>query len=195
MRESEASAGEFPLVFDGLGVFRGHFYRVIDFPNPRQNCHRTTVGHRALLGDAAEQRGEQGQIQQDQAQPAQQAGRQAGVGTAEVRSGVQGQAEQAEEGRQVDQRTASAQGVHPGQHQQQEAAEHPWLGARRQAEDRREQHGGKEQQAETVTQQQGVQGGLLASSNRPAWARTRLPVYWPWVGSNNFCTTEKSRSA
>ncbi|HHZ8750419.1 TPA: hypothetical protein ACWMC2_006099 [Pseudomonas aeruginosa] len=42
MRESEASAGEFPLVFDGLGVFRGHFYRVIDFPNPRQNCHRTT---------------------------------------------------------------------------------------------------------------------------------------------------------
>ncbi|MDV6779312.1 hypothetical protein FA532_27650 [Pseudomonas aeruginosa] len=43
MRESEASAGEFPLVFDGLGVFRGHFYRVIDFPNPRQNCHRTTI--------------------------------------------------------------------------------------------------------------------------------------------------------
>ncbi|MFY8314213.1 hypothetical protein ACOWPX_07325, partial [Pseudomonas aeruginosa] len=43
MRESEASAGEFPLVFDGLGVFRGHFYRVIDFPNPRQNCHRTTL--------------------------------------------------------------------------------------------------------------------------------------------------------
>ncbi|HCH0595915.1 TPA: hypothetical protein RQ871_005133 [Pseudomonas aeruginosa] len=43
MRESEASAGEFPLVFDGLGVFRGHFYRVIDFPNPRQNCHRTTA--------------------------------------------------------------------------------------------------------------------------------------------------------
>ncbi|WP_258166758.1 hypothetical protein, partial [Pseudomonas sp. 17072548] len=43
LRESEASAGEFPLVFDGLGVFRGHFYRVIDFPNPRQNCHRTTV--------------------------------------------------------------------------------------------------------------------------------------------------------
>lgn len=42
LRESEASAGEFPLVFDGLGVFRGHFYRVIDFPNPRQNCHRTT---------------------------------------------------------------------------------------------------------------------------------------------------------
>ncbi|HBO4655567.1 TPA: hypothetical protein L4U69_003062 [Pseudomonas aeruginosa] len=153
------------------------------------------VGHRALLGDAAEQRGEQGQVQQDQAQSAQQAGRQAGVGTAEVRSGVQGQAEQAEEGRQVDQRTASAQGVHPGQHQQQEAAEHPWLGARRQAEDRREQHGGKEQQAETVTQQQGVQGGLLTLSNRPAWARTRLPVYWPWVGSNNFCTTEKSRSA
>ncbi|HHJ1813844.1 TPA: hypothetical protein ACQGXG_005163, partial [Pseudomonas aeruginosa] len=47
MRESEASAGEFPLVFDGLGVFRGHFYRVIDFPNPRQNCHRTTVGRHA----------------------------------------------------------------------------------------------------------------------------------------------------
>ncbi len=44
LRESEASAGEFPLVFDGLGVFRGHFYRVIDFPNPRQNCHRTTIG-------------------------------------------------------------------------------------------------------------------------------------------------------
>ncbi len=44
LRESEASAGEFPLVFDGLGVFRGHFYRVIDFPNPRQNCHRTTLG-------------------------------------------------------------------------------------------------------------------------------------------------------
>ncbi len=44
LRESEASAGEFPLVFDGLGVFRGHFYRVIDFPNPRQNCHRTTMG-------------------------------------------------------------------------------------------------------------------------------------------------------
>ncbi|WP_319125650.1 hypothetical protein, partial [Pseudomonas aeruginosa] len=44
LRESEASAGEFPLVFDGLGVFRGHFYRVIDFPNPRQNCHRTTFG-------------------------------------------------------------------------------------------------------------------------------------------------------
>ncbi len=44
LRESEASAGEFPLVFDGLGVFRGHFYRVIDFPNPRQNCHRTTPG-------------------------------------------------------------------------------------------------------------------------------------------------------
>lgn len=44
LRESEASAGEFPLVFDGLGVFRGHFYRVIDFPNPRQNCHRTTGG-------------------------------------------------------------------------------------------------------------------------------------------------------
>lgn len=43
LRESEASAGEFPLVFDGLGVFRGHFYRVIDFPNPRQNCHRTTL--------------------------------------------------------------------------------------------------------------------------------------------------------
>ncbi|ERY56232.1 arsenical pump membrane protein [Pseudomonas aeruginosa BL02] len=43
LRESEASAGEFPLVFDGLGVFRGHFYRVIDFPNPRQNCHRTTA--------------------------------------------------------------------------------------------------------------------------------------------------------
>ncbi|WP_434523616.1 sigma-70 family RNA polymerase sigma factor [Pseudomonas aeruginosa] len=43
MRESEASAGEFPLVFDGLSVFRGHFYRVIDFPNPRQNCHRTTL--------------------------------------------------------------------------------------------------------------------------------------------------------
>lgn len=43
LRESEASAGEFPLVFDGLGVFRGHFYRVIDFPNPRQNCHRTTI--------------------------------------------------------------------------------------------------------------------------------------------------------
>lgn len=43
LRESEASAGEFPLVFDGLGVFRGHFYRVIDFPNPRQNCHRTTT--------------------------------------------------------------------------------------------------------------------------------------------------------
>lgn len=42
LRESEASAGEFPLVFDGLGVFRGHFYRVIDFPNPRQNCHHTT---------------------------------------------------------------------------------------------------------------------------------------------------------
>ncbi|MEV2148876.1 hypothetical protein ABZQ47_22955, partial [Pseudomonas aeruginosa] len=46
LRESEASAGEFPLVFDGLGVFRGHFYRVIDFPNPRQNCHRTTGGLR-----------------------------------------------------------------------------------------------------------------------------------------------------
>jgi hypothetical protein len=46
LRESEASAGEFPLVFDGLGVFRGHFYRVIDFPNPRQNCHRTTLRHR-----------------------------------------------------------------------------------------------------------------------------------------------------
>ncbi|NQB89782.1 hypothetical protein DZ928_026355 [Pseudomonas aeruginosa] len=50
MRESEASAGEFPLVFDGLGVFRGHFYRVIDFPNPRQNCHRTTP---AALATAA----------------------------------------------------------------------------------------------------------------------------------------------
>ncbi|HCE6384448.1 TPA: hypothetical protein NH310_005325 [Pseudomonas aeruginosa] len=49
MRESEASAGEFPLVFDGLGVFRGHFYRVIDFPNPRQNCHRTTT-MRAVAG-------------------------------------------------------------------------------------------------------------------------------------------------
>lgn len=48
LRESEASAGEFPLVFDGLGVFRGHFYRVIDFPNPRQNCHRTT-GYRLWL--------------------------------------------------------------------------------------------------------------------------------------------------
>ncbi|WP_218823878.1 hypothetical protein, partial [Pseudomonas aeruginosa] len=46
--ESEASAGEFPLVFDGLGVFRGHFYRVIDFPNPRQNCHRTTGLPRSL---------------------------------------------------------------------------------------------------------------------------------------------------
>ncbi|MGJ6086714.1 hypothetical protein ACQKSX_27035 [Pseudomonas aeruginosa] len=49
MRESEASAGEFPLVFDGLSVFRGHFYRVIDFPNPRQNCHRTTAGERLPL--------------------------------------------------------------------------------------------------------------------------------------------------
>lgn len=49
LRESEASAGEFPLVFDGLGVFRGHFYRVIDFPNPRQNCHRTTVAAIAAL--------------------------------------------------------------------------------------------------------------------------------------------------
>lgn len=48
LRESEASAGEFPLVFDGLGVFRGHFYRVIDFPNPRQNCHRTTTTPMAL---------------------------------------------------------------------------------------------------------------------------------------------------
>ena len=48
LRESEASAGEFPLVFDGLGVFRGHFYRVIDFPNPRQNCHRTTPGCPAI---------------------------------------------------------------------------------------------------------------------------------------------------
>lgn len=48
LRESEASAGEFPLVFDGLGVFRGHFYRVIDFPNPRQNCHRTTLGDQGL---------------------------------------------------------------------------------------------------------------------------------------------------
>ncbi|MEI1086784.1 hypothetical protein, partial [Pseudomonas aeruginosa] len=46
LRESEASAGEFPLVFDGLGVFRGHFYRVIDFPNPRQNCHHTTAHRR-----------------------------------------------------------------------------------------------------------------------------------------------------
>ncbi|HCE8151830.1 TPA: hypothetical protein NHR12_001615 [Pseudomonas aeruginosa] len=55
MRESEASAGEFPLVFDGLGVFRGHFYRVIDFPNPRQNCHRTTLascdGYYCYYGD------------------------------------------------------------------------------------------------------------------------------------------------
>lgn len=55
LRESEASAGEFPLVFDGLGVFRGHFYRVIDFPNPRQNCHRTTertnfIGWRTGMG-------------------------------------------------------------------------------------------------------------------------------------------------
>lgn len=49
LRESEASAGEFPLVFDGLGVFRGHFYRVIDFPNPRQNCHRTTIAPAALF--------------------------------------------------------------------------------------------------------------------------------------------------
>ncbi len=49
LRESEASAGEFPLVFDGLGVFRGHFYRVIDFPNPRQNCHRTTATAAVLL--------------------------------------------------------------------------------------------------------------------------------------------------
>ncbi|HHN2061784.1 TPA: hypothetical protein ACRNAZ_005587, partial [Pseudomonas aeruginosa] len=50
MRESEASAGEFPLVFDGLGVFRGHFYRVIDFPNPRQNCHRTTATKDSRVG-------------------------------------------------------------------------------------------------------------------------------------------------
>ncbi|WP_216365573.1 hypothetical protein, partial [Pseudomonas aeruginosa] len=49
LRESEASAGEFPLVFDGLSVFRGHFYRVIDFPNPRQNCHRTTITPLALF--------------------------------------------------------------------------------------------------------------------------------------------------
>lgn len=49
LRESEASAGEFPLVFDGLGVFRGHFYRVIDFPNPRQNCHHTTATAAVLL--------------------------------------------------------------------------------------------------------------------------------------------------
>lgn len=50
LRESEASAGEFPLVFDGLGVFRGHFYRVIDFPNPRQNCHRTTgIDYRGVV--------------------------------------------------------------------------------------------------------------------------------------------------
>ncbi|MCS9066702.1 hypothetical protein N0700_24100, partial [Pseudomonas aeruginosa] len=31
-----------------LGVFRGHFYRVIDFPNPRQNCHRTTAGEQGV---------------------------------------------------------------------------------------------------------------------------------------------------
>lgn len=54
LRESEASAGEFPLVFDGLGVFRGHFYRVIDFPNPRQNCHRTTPRRCSGLDAVAE---------------------------------------------------------------------------------------------------------------------------------------------
>lgn len=54
LRESEASAGEFPLVFDGLGVFRGHFYRVIDFPNPRQNCHRTTPDRQAMRRPVAE---------------------------------------------------------------------------------------------------------------------------------------------